>query len=168
MMKLGLITTPTQRTLIAGLLLAACSDPATTTSSATASSSALPSSQNIALESAIENELSTEPPEILKYQWTSAVKARNPVDQLDHAKAGERVYVHMTIRNRTKRPRAVSVTFSVNGKPRTENVELEVAESWSYRTWAYVTLRKDDKGTLTVSVVDDAGNPLIDDELPIR
>ncbi len=119
------------------------------------------------LDSYADSELSTRPVELLKLQLTSAVKDRMPVDKLAVTHPGDRVYAHLTVRNRTGRPRKVHLLFGVNGKSQTE-MDLEVAESWSYRTWGYDTLLKTDKpGKLTLSVTDDEGNPLEDVELPI-
>lgn len=118
-------------------------------------------------EAAAEEELSTRPVEILKLRLTSGVKAKDPVDTLEHAKPGERVYAHLTVRNRTGRPRKVHVVFRIGGKERSAT-DLEVSESWSWRTWAFVTLRADEKpGKLEVEISDDEGLPLGEASLPI-
>ena len=118
-------------------------------------------------EAAAEEELSTRPVELLKLRLTSAVKAKEPVDTLEHAKPGERVYAHLTVRNRTGRARKVHVVFRVGGKERSAT-DLEVSESWSWRTWAFVTLRADEKpGKLEVEISDDEGLPLGEAALPI-
>jgi hypothetical protein len=114
-----------------------------------------------------DDELSTRPVELLKFQWTSGIKNREPVDHLAVAHPGDRVYAHLTIRNRTGRTRSLHLAFSVNGKVRSE-LDLDVVESWSYRTWGYDTVLKTDKaGKLTLSVTDDEGQPIDDEELPI-
>lgn len=116
---------------------------------------------------AFEDETSTRPMELLKFQFTSAVKGREPVDDLKSAKPGQRVYAYFTVRNRTKRKRTIHVAFKVNGQKRTE-VDLDIDESWSFRTWAYNTvLPKDGKGKLELDVVDDEGNGLVEASLPI-
>jgi hypothetical protein len=94
------------------------------------------------------------------------VKDREPVDRLEVARPGSRVYAHLTLRNRTGRDRGVHVEFLIEGKKRTE-LDLPVKESWSFRTWGYNTLQAKDRGALVVSVTDDEGHPLGDFTLPI-
>lgn len=107
------------------------------------------------------------PLELMRFQFTSAVKGREPVDRLWRARPGERVYAYVALRNRSGRPRKVLVSFRVNGKVRTEK-ELEVAESWNYRTWAYNTVKKDDKpGKLEVFITDEGHDVLVEESLPI-
>ncbi|MEO7108874.1 MAG: hypothetical protein ABI183_00435 [Polyangiaceae bacterium] len=114
-----------------------------------------------------EDETSTRPMEVLKFQFTSAIDQRKPTDKMVLATPGDRVYAYLTLRNRSGRKRSVHLEFSVNGDKRTE-MDLDVAESWSYRTWGYNTiLPKDKTGKLTLSVTDDAGNPILDESLPI-
>lgn len=109
----------------------------------------------------------TRPVEMLKSQFTTGIKDKNPIDRVTSSKGGERIYFHMTVRNRTGRPRKLHVAFLVNDQIRTE-VDLEVVESWSYRTWAYNTLTaKDQKGKLEVRVTDEEGNPLADESLTL-
>jgi len=119
------------------------------------------------LESYAASELSNPPLELLKLQFTTGVKQRDPVDKLAVAHPGDVIYAHLTVRNRSGHARKVHLAFSVNGKDRTE-LDLDVAESWSYRTWGRNTILKTDKpGELTLSVTDDEGNPLADEKLPI-
>lgn len=114
-----------------------------------------------------EDETSTRPVEVLKFQFTSGVNGRVPVDKMTTAVPGDRVYGYLTVRNRTGRPRQVHFEFSVNGETRTVK-DLDVSESWSYRTWAYNTIsRKDKPGKLTLVVTDDEGHPLVEESLPI-
>ncbi len=114
-----------------------------------------------------EEETSTRPVELLKFRFTSGVKAREPVDELRSVAPGERVYAYLTLRNRTGRARQVHVEFAVNGESRTVK-DLDVAESWSYRTWVYNTvLKKDKPGKLSLVVTDDEGHPLVEESLPI-
>lgn len=152
---------------ILSLLAAACGQSAREAPSATASGPVPSSSAAPSAPSAAEAELETRPVELLKFQFTSAVKDREPVDRLDAARPGARVYAHLTLRNRTGRDRAVHVEFAVDGKKRTE-LDLPVKESWSFRTWGYNTMQTKDTGELTVSVTDDEGHPLGDFTLPIR
>jgi hypothetical protein len=105
--------------------------------------------------------------ELLAFQLTSGVKNKEAVDKLASAPPGERVYAHLTVRNRTSGPQRVSVSFRVNDDERTM-VDLTVEKSWSWRTWAYVTLRKEDKGTLMVHAFDDHGAELGTESIPIR
>jgi len=155
--------------LVLGLLVAACGprDQAPTASA----SAPLPGPTVTAppLTSAeVEDELSTRPVQLLKLQFTSNVKNKEPEDTLDHARPGQRVYVHLTLRNRSKRERKVEVVFAVDGKPEPP-IELNVGDSWSWRTWGYKTLsKKDTKGKLRVTVTDDEGNPVADGEIPIH
>jgi hypothetical protein len=46
-------------------------------------------------------------------------------------------------------------------------VDLQVDPSWSYRTWAYNTLRKEDSGVLVVEIVDGEGTVVHASRLPI-
>ncbi len=105
--------------------------------------------------------------ELQKFVLTSAVKSKEPSDLLDAAKPGQRVYGHLTVRNRTDGPKRVSLSFRINGDERTL-VDLTIEKSWSWRTWGYVTLRKEDKGELTVHVFDDHGAELGTQSIPIR
>lgn len=105
--------------------------------------------------------------DLLKMELTSEVKNKEPVDKLDSAKPGERVYAHLTVRNRTAGQQRVSLSFRINDEERTM-VDLKVEKSWSWRTWAYVTLRKDDKGELTVHAFDDHGAELATKSIPIK
>lgn len=137
---------------------------ATAPSSAPAVVDELPPPSESAAE---DDETSTRPMELLKARFTSEVKGREPVDDLKVAHAGKRTYFHLTLRNRTGRERKIHVTFFVNEEKRTE-LDLDVAESWSFRTWGYNTLRSTDKnGKLRVTVEDDEGYPVADMTLPI-
>lgn len=114
-----------------------------------------------------EDETSTRPLELLKFQFTSAIKSRQPVDKMVLAKPGARVYGYLTLRNRSGHARKVHLEFTVNGDKRTE-IDLDVAESWSYRTWGYNTvLAKDKTGKLTLVATDDEGHELLSESLPI-
>lgn len=107
------------------------------------------------------------PMEVLKFQFTSRVKGREPVDKLWRGRPGERVYAYITLRNRTGRDRSVHCSIRVNGKSQSE-VDLPVVESWSYRTWAYATIPKSEtKGKVDVVITDDAGQVLVEQSIPI-
>jgi len=106
------------------------------------------------------------PLELLKMTLTTGVEKKAPVDTVERATAGERVYAHLTIRNRSGERRKVHVDFLVNGKLRTP-LELEIEPSWSYRTWGYNTLQPSDRGELEVRVLDDAGATLTSTKVPI-
>ena len=155
------------------LLLAACGDPAKQGSSAgapPASSSAAPPAARGAAPPATAAKPAAPPAdgvELQKLTLTSGVKSKDPVDTLDAAKQGQRVYGHLTVRNRTSGPQRVSVSFRVNDDERAM-VDLTIEKSWSWRTWAYVTLRKEDKGELTVHVFDDHGAELGKESIPIK
>jgi hypothetical protein len=115
-----------------------------------------------------EDEASTKPVELLALKIASDVKNKEPVDAIDATAVGERVYAHVTIRNRTGRPRGVVITFTVEGVERAR-VPLEIGESWSWRTWGYATMRAADAGkTLTISLDDEAGHPLAERTLKVR
>lgn len=154
-----------------GLLLcslASCDRNPSAPASASVSAPAAPRPTATVAEAAYEEETSTRPIELLKLKFTSAVQAKDPVDELTHAKPGQRVYAHFTLRNRTGRPRTIHVTFRVNGVTRTE-VDLDVAESWSYRTWAYNTvLATDTTGKIEMEATGDEGHPIAEGSLPIR
>ena len=148
-------------------LLGACGEPNPTVAQASSASvRAVASSQPAAPASASVDELETAPVEILKFAFTSGVSAKEPVDKLTSAKPGSRVYAHLTVRNRTGRPRTIHLEFSVDGKKRTE-LDLKIQESWSFRSWGYNTLQPKDQGTLKVELSDDEGNSLGEYSLPI-
>lgn len=109
----------------------------------------------------------SKPMEVLKFQFTSRVKSREPVDKLWRGRPGERVYAYVTLRNRTGRDRSVHCSIRVNGKSQSE-VDLPVVESWSYRTWAYATVPKSERsGKVEVVITDDAGQVLVEQSIPI-
>jgi hypothetical protein len=150
-------------------VVAACgpSDGAAPSASASANGPTPTPSVATPASAEIEDELSTRPVELLKLKVASGVKNKEPDGVLESAKPGQRVYVHLTLRNRSKRERKVEVVFKVDGKAEPP-IELTVGDSWSWRTWAYKTLSaKDTKGKLSVEVTDDAGNPVADAEIPI-
>ncbi len=106
--------------------------------------------------------------QLLKLVFTSEVKNKEPVDKLDRAQPGQRVWVHLTMRNRTGDTRPITVVFRVNGDQRSK-VTLKIEHSWSYRTWAYNTLRASDlTGQLVVEIRDENGGAIANESLPIR
>lgn len=116
---------------------------------------------------AIEEELSTRPMELLRFAFTSGVERREPKDELTHARPGQRVYAWLAIRNRTGQKRSIHLAWTVDGEERTK-LDLEIEESWQFRTWGFNTVLPKDRGTLRLEVTDDAGNALVERDLPIR
>jgi hypothetical protein len=108
------------------------------------------------------------PLQVLKLVFTSEVKNREPVDKLDAIKPGERAWAHLTMRNRGAEARPIAMVFKVNGEQRSK-VDLKIEPSWSYRTWAYSTLRAADvSGELVVEVQGDDGAVITTARLPIK
>ncbi|TKD06635.1 hypothetical protein [Polyangium fumosum] len=105
--------------------------------------------------------------ELLQLTLTSDVQKKDPVDTLDVAPPGTRVYAHLKLRNRSQDKRKVHVDFLVNGKLRTP-LDLTVEPSWSFRTWGYNTMQAGDTGELEVRVLDDGGATLATARLPIK
>ncbi|MDC0739734.1 hypothetical protein [Polyangium mundeleinium] len=105
--------------------------------------------------------------ELLQLTLTSDVQKKEPVDTLDVAPPGTRVYAHLKLRNRSQDKRKVHVDFFVNGKLRTP-LDLTVEPSWSFRTWGYNTMQAGDTGELEVRVLDDGGTTLATARLPIK
>ena len=106
--------------------------------------------------------------DLLKLTLTSAIKGKDPEGVLAQAKAGERVYAHLRLQNRSESERTIRLLFTVDGQLRT-SVELDVEPSWSFRTWGYVTLRASDAGRLLeVAVVDDEDREISRSKLPIK
>ncbi len=105
--------------------------------------------------------------QLLKMTLTSAVNNKEPVDKLEAAVAGERVYAHLALRNRTEEMRQVELVFRV-GESTRSHVVLDIEESWQWRTWAYATLRDGDSGELTVTATEVDGPELRRMTLPIR
>jgi hypothetical protein len=105
---------------------------------------------------------------ILKLVFTSDVKNKEPVDKLDAAQPGARVWAHLTMRNRTAEPRQIALIFKVNGDQRTK-IDLKVEPSWSYRTYGYSTLRASDTtGEVVVEIRDEGGAVVSTAKLPIK
>ena len=106
--------------------------------------------------------------QVLKLVFTSEVKDKEPVDKIERAQPGQRVWVHLTVRNRAAAARPMSLVFRVNGDERSK-VNLKIEPSWSFRTWGYNTLRASDlTGELVVDVRDESGATITTARLPIR
>jgi len=106
------------------------------------------------------------PLQLLRFTFADGVEGKDPREKLNIARPGQRVYAHLRLRNRSGRDRCVHVVFRVGGKKRTD-VTLKVGESWSWRTWAYNTLRSDDRGPLQVVVTDDQGKVIVQQSLAV-
>jgi len=104
---------------------------------------------------------------VLKSVFTSEVKNKEPADVLTSAKPGQRVWVHLTVRNRCAVTRTLSLVFQVGGAERSK-VDLDIQPSWSFRTWGYVTLRTGDTGKVDLAVKDEGGAVLVASTLPIK
>ncbi len=99
---------------------------------------------------------SLKPLQILRFVFADGVEGKDPKSKLHVAKAGQRVYAHFTMRNRSGRSRCIKLTFRVGGKKRT-SVTLKIGKSWQWRTYAYNTLRGDDNKPLELTAIDDQG-----------
>ena len=155
---------------IAASLIGGCGDDPKSTQDAGATAASAPATATAKPAPTPTAKASAQPAdgvELLKFQLTTGVKNKDPVDKLDAAKPGQRVYGHLTVRNRTAGPERVSLSFRVNDDERAM-VDLTVEKSWSWRTWAYVTLRKDDKGELTVHAFDAHGAEIGKETIPIK
>lgn len=104
---------------------------------------------------------------VLKLVFTTGVKNKEPVDAPKAAEAGQRIYAHTTLRNRTEGARNVSLVFLVGGQQRTK-IDLSVDPSWSYRTWGYVTLRAGDTGEVVAELRDEGGEVMERARIPIK
>lgn len=177
--RIRAVKKPTALFASAALLLIACDDPvpvpvpvpapapsaAITTSPP---SSPAPTMAGAAARPSATASATTPSLQMLRLTLTSEVKQKEPVDELKEAGPGQRVWAHLTVRNRAPEARRVSVIFKVDGDERS-TVDLPIASSWSFRTWAYNTLRAGDKsGELTVEVRDDAGAVIGQAKLPIK
>jgi hypothetical protein len=156
---------------VVAALLAACDEPATASPtdasapppSASAPAPPRPSASASASAAPVKKVL-----QILKLTFTSEVKNKEPADKLEAAEPGQRVYVHLAMRNRNDGSRKITVVFNVNKEQRSKT-ELNVESSWSYRTWAYVTLRQEDRaGAVEVEIRDEDGGVIGSSVLPIK
>jgi hypothetical protein len=106
------------------------------------------------------------PMQLLRLVLASGIEGRDARDKVRTLAPGGRLYTHLTLRNRSGRERCVRVTFRVGGAVRTE-VTLRIGKSWSWRTWAYNTLKPSDRGALEVTVTDDQGQLVARRSVPI-
>lgn len=169
--RIEAVTKPYALFASAALVLLACDDAAPTPAPATSIVSPTPSapaSSSATVRASTVAPASSPSLQVLRLTLTSEVKQKEPVDELKEAGPGQRVYAHVTLRNRAPDAKRVSVIFKVDGEERS-TVDLQVASSWSFRTWAYNTLRAGDKsGELTVEVRDDTSDVIGQARLPIR
>ncbi|MEM9692119.1 MAG: hypothetical protein AAGA56_06225 [Myxococcota bacterium] len=106
------------------------------------------------------------PMQLLRFAFASGLEGKDPKDKLHIARPGQRIYAHLTLRNRSGRKRCATLTFRVGGKKRTE-IKVKIGESWSWRTWAYNTLRSDDREPLELTVRDDKGGLVLREKLAV-
>jgi hypothetical protein len=160
-------------TLAMAMMLVACEraapPQASVDASTIASADAAPSSSpfDASADVVADAKAADVPLEIQKLVFTSGVKNKAPIDKLAAAEPGQRVYAHVTLRNRGADARPITLVFRIDDEARS-SVDLRVDTSWSYRTWAYVTLRAADHGELAVDVRDDAGGTIGSAHIPIR
>jgi hypothetical protein len=153
---------------IAFLLLAASlRKPPSTEAQPSASASQAPPPSAPPLRPAPREPAPPKPLQLLRFSFTSEIKAKEPVDRLDRAEPGKRVYAHFTFKNTNPEPRTIKLVFRVNGDRRTM-LDLKIDPSLSYRTWGFNTLKDSDKsGELTLEATDDTGVVLTTEKLPI-
>ena len=142
-------------------------DPAATSSSTLSSGTPPAQSAPQALVSALAP-VAPQPLQLLKFTFSSDVKNKQPVDTLEAAAPGQRVWGHFVLRNRNQGSRKLSVVFRVNGQTRT-TLDLEIEKSWSFRTYAFNTLRSADKtGEISLEAKDETGAIVASSAIPIR
>lgn len=156
--------------LLAAAVLPCCDEPAaagTSDAAPPAPSAPAPSSRPSPTASSAAPQTHAEL-KVRKLVLTSEVKKKEPVDKLEAAKPGQRVWAHVTVRNRCPDTKTIKLAFKVAGDDRS-TVDLVVAPAWSYRTWGYVTLRPTDvAGEIVVEVRDEGGEVLERARLPIK
>ena len=106
------------------------------------------------------------PMQVLLFRWTSGIENKDPKDRLYVARPGQRVYAHLRMRNRSGTERCLKLVFRVGDEKRTE-VTLRIGESWNWRTWAYNTLKREDRKPLRLTIHDDQGALILDERLPV-
>lgn len=158
--------------VVAAVVLSGCrkdesSSPAPAASSSSPVAAPVASPSSTARPVASVDPAARVPLQLQKFRFASGLRGKEPQDELTSAEPGQRVWAHFTFRNRTGDTRKVHVVFRVAGDKRTE-VDLSVDVSWSFRTWAYNTLRDGDTGDLSVVATDDLGNVLVDEKIPIK
>jgi hypothetical protein len=168
-LEAAVTTLHTTALLLVAAALAGCderaiaSTPDAAPPAPTATSSARPPTAPSASGSAAaEGEL-----KVLKMVFTSEVRQKEPVDKLKSASPGQRVWAHVTMRNRTDATKPIKLAFLVGNNERSK-IDLKIDPSWSYRTWGYVTLRDNDVGEVVAEVRDEAGTVMERLRLPIK
>lgn len=106
------------------------------------------------------------PMQVLKFTWTSGMEGKDPKDKLYVARPGQRVYAHLRMRNRSGKKRCLKLVFRIGDKKRTE-VTLKIGKSWNWRTWAYNTIKPEDREPLRLTIHDDQGALVLDERLPV-
>ncbi|MBI5534262.1 MAG: hypothetical protein HY898_16175 [Deltaproteobacteria bacterium] len=152
----------------AAVLAGACRSRDSSSADAASSASVSASAEPVASVSASASSAPVIPLQLLKFTPTSRIRGKEPVDVLEAAEPGTRVWAHFAIRNRSGETRKITVVFSVNGEKRT-TLPLKVEPSWSFRTWGYNSLRKTDtEGEVTIEATDDQGVVLVTAKVPIK
>jgi hypothetical protein len=145
-------------------------EPAASDASSSASPSALPPSSiaGAGPSGSAPPAPAPTPLQLLRFTFTSGVRGKEPVDVLDAAAPGQRVWAHFAVRNRSGDTRNLAVVFLVNGQKRT-SLDLKIDPSWSYRTWSFNTLRKTDtEGEIVLNATEEQGAVLVHARLPIK
>lgn len=151
-------------------LIVACDSPAPSTTAPSAparpleTASAKPAPTVAPSSSASSDQSSIQ---LLRFAWTSGVTSKEPVDTLKVAEPGQKIFAHLTLRNRTDKDRTITLIFRVGGDERS-TVPLKVDRSWSWRTWGYTTLRANDSGEVRVEIVDEGGAVIATESLSIK
>jgi hypothetical protein len=106
------------------------------------------------------------PMQVLLFRWTSGIENKDPKDRLYVARPGQRVFAHLRMRNRSGMKRCLKLVFRVGDDKRTE-VTLKIGKSWNWRTWAYNTVKSEDRKPLRLTIHDDQGALVLDERLPV-
>jgi hypothetical protein len=159
-------TLHTTALLLAVVALSSCDEHAAASTPDAAppapSSARPPTAPNATGSAAAEGEF-----KVLKMVLTSEVRNKEPVDKLKSAAPGQRVWAHVTVRNRTDATKPIKLAFIVGNNERSK-IDLKIDPSWSYRTWGYVTLRDKDEGEVVAEVRDEAGTVMERMRIPIK
>lgn len=108
------------------------------------------------------------PLELLEAKLTPRVTSdKEPDGLLLAATPGDRAYLHVKLRNRTGATRKVTTRCSIGGEERT-TVDLDVRESWGFRTWSYCTPRKPDVGKALTMELFEGDRSLVKREVPVE
>jgi hypothetical protein len=121
-----------------------------------------------AVGSAAPSGASDKPLELLEAKLTPRVTNDKEADGLLLAASpGDRAYLHVKLRNRTGATRKVTTRCSIGGEERT-TVDLDVRESWGFRTWSYCTPRKPDVGKALTMELFEGDRLLVKREVPVE